>query len=177
MIIIEQYARFVGENTILLAEVPAEDRSHPIGAITHANMEENFQILKNETDQDGRPFNIIRLPLPPLTFLTATPKDSTYQLLQITRFKQEGVVPDGIQDIVCVAPASYNNFLVTNGVVLVAKYHKEGVTSEAFKKADQLAREIIQSAFPEHAVVQIDALNINTGGGGMHCISQQQPAC
>ncbi|MBT6116479.1 MAG: agmatine deiminase, partial [Rhodospirillaceae bacterium] len=36
--------------------------------------------------------------------------------------------------------------------------------------------EAIQAAFPDRKLVQIRATDITRGGGGIHCITQQQPA-
>jgi len=35
--------------------------------------------------------------------------------------------------------------------------------------------EIIQSVFKEHKIVEIDCSKIIYGGGGLHCITMQQP--
>ena len=42
--------------------------------------------------------------------------------------------------------------------------------------ADGPACEAIQAAFPDRRIVQIRATDITRGGGGIHCITQQQPA-
>ena len=36
-------------------------------------------------------------------------------------------------------------------------------------------RQTLQRLFPERRVVQINPLDVNWSGGGMHCITQQQP--
>jgi len=77
--------------------------------------------------------------------------------------------------IEAVAATSYCNFLISNGVVLLAKYYKEG-RNILFKQTDDQALEILRSVFPDREVIQIeDVENVNFGGGGMHCITQQQP--
>ena len=44
------------------------------------------------------------------------------------------------------------------------------------KSKDEKAAQILQSVFPNRKVIMIDALAVNLGGGGIHCISMQQPA-
>jgi agmatine deiminase len=41
---------------------------------------------------------------------------------------------------------------------------------------DARARAVIQAAFPERETVQIDITHLASGGGGIHCITQEQPA-
>ena len=41
---------------------------------------------------------------------------------------------------------------------------------------DGVALEIMEKAFPDRRIVQVPALDIVEGGGGIHCITQQQPA-
>jgi agmatine deiminase len=61
---------------------------------------------------------------------------------------------------------SYVNFYIANG----------GIVMESFGDAnDAQAREIVSKAFSDRQVVQVPALDILAGGGGIHCITQQQP--
>ncbi len=41
---------------------------------------------------------------------------------------------------------------------------------------DATARNILSDVFPGRDVMQIEALDIVQGGGGIHCITQQEPA-
>jgi agmatine deiminase len=62
---------------------------------------------------------------------------------------------------------SYINFYIANG----------GVVIPAFEDAqDARAYDTINKLFPGREVVQVPALDILVGGGGIHCITQQQPA-
>ena len=62
---------------------------------------------------------------------------------------------------------SYVNFYIANG----------GIVMPAFDAAeDDRAFRIIRDAFPDRRVVQVHANDIVLGGGGIHCITQQQPA-
>ncbi|MEO3429676.1 agmatine deiminase [Pelagibius sp. CAU 1746] len=61
---------------------------------------------------------------------------------------------------------SYVNYYIANG----------GVVMPSFGDAhDAQAFEIVSKAFPERKVVQVEASAILVGGGGIHCITQQQP--
>jgi agmatine deiminase len=63
-------------------------------------------------------------------------------------------------------PASYANFYIANGLVLVPVFGCD-------RDADALA--IIQGCFPERSIVGIDCRNLVVGLGTLHCLSQQVP--
>ncbi|HTH98031.1 MAG TPA: agmatine deiminase family protein [Stellaceae bacterium] len=62
---------------------------------------------------------------------------------------------------------SYVNSYICNDAVLVPAFED---------RMDRIAVEILRDVFPSRSVVQIPALDILQGGGGIHCITQQQPA-
>lgn len=74
-----------------------------------------------------------------------------------------------------ILPASYMNFVISNGVVLVSAYWRPG-RPESTRRKDEAARRILQRLFADRRVVQIHDEPIHYGGGGMHCATQQQPA-
>ena len=63
---------------------------------------------------------------------------------------------------------SYVNHLVTNDGVVACGFGDE--------KADAAAREILADTYPGRRVVTVDARPLFARGGGIHCITQQQPA-
>lgn len=63
---------------------------------------------------------------------------------------------------------SYVNHLVVNGGVIACGFGEE--------KADAQARAILAEAYPGREVVTVDARGLFARGGGIHCITQQQPA-
>ncbi len=65
-------------------------------------------------------------------------------------------------------PASYVNFLVVNGGVLVPTFRQA--------RNDDRALGLIGEMFPDRTVTAIDCLDLVEEGGTLHCISQQQPA-
>ncbi|MGL6046637.1 MAG: agmatine deiminase family protein [Vogesella sp.] len=64
--------------------------------------------------------------------------------------------------------AGYVNFYVCNHAVIAPQF---GDT-----RADRYCRDALRDAFPDRDVVQLDIDAIAAGGGGIHCITQQQPA-
>ena len=62
---------------------------------------------------------------------------------------------------------SYANCYIANGGVIVPDLESE---------QDDRAFRIFREVFPDRKVVQVPAQDIVVGGGGIHCITQQQPA-
>jgi agmatine deiminase len=62
--------------------------------------------------------------------------------------------------------ASYTNFYLANGAIIVPIFDDP---------MDAAAFHAIQAAFPDRQIVEIDAVDLIYGGGGIHCITQQQP--
>ncbi len=61
---------------------------------------------------------------------------------------------------------SYANFYLCNGAVIVPGFGQS---------ADDRAYKIFRELYPERRIVQVPAFDIAWGGGGIHCITQQQP--
>ena len=104
----------------------------------HELLAENLRRLKSATDQDGRKLNIVELPMP-------SPVIFRGQRL----------------------PASYANFYIANGVVLVPVFNDRN---------DRIALNILAELFPTREVVGIYCRDLVWGLGTIHCMSQQQPA-
>ena len=67
-----------------------------------------------------------------------------------------------------ILPASYVNFLILNGGLLVPTFRQ--------RRNDDRALGLLRELFPNREVVGIDCLDLVEEGGTLHCISQQQPA-
>ena len=65
-----------------------------------------------------------------------------------------------------VIPASYMNFYISNGAVIVPVYDRPN---------DKRAVDAIGSLFPDRAAIGVPANGIIRGGGSFHCCSQQMP--
>lgn len=63
---------------------------------------------------------------------------------------------------------NYVNHLVINGAVIACAYEDP--------QADERAKEILSHAYPGREIIGIDAREILARGGGIHCITQQQPS-
>ena len=66
-----------------------------------------------------------------------------------------------------VLAASYINYLVLNNAVIVPCYNQ--VT-------DDQACSIIQEAYPNYSIVPFQCTEIIQEGGGLHCLSLNQPS-
>ena len=105
----------------------------------HGLLEENLERLKGFCTPAGRKFDIVTLPMP---------KPFGFRGQQV--------------------PASYANFLIVNGAVLVPQFRQ--------KKRDAEACEILGDCFRGREIVPIDCYQLIWGLGTLHCLSQQQPA-
>lgn len=104
----------------------------------YAPLRENLQRLKAARDQDGKALNIVELPMPrPVVFEKRR------------------------------LPASYANFYIANGTVLVPVFNDPN---------DRIALDTLVCLFPTREVVPIYAGDLVWGLGTMHCMTQQQPA-
>lgn len=75
--------------------------------------------------------------------------------------------PETLKDHEGFVDWSYVNHTVVNGGVIACGFGEE--------RADAAAREILADAYPGRRVVTVDARPIFARGGGIHCITQQQP--
>ncbi len=89
---------------------------------------------------EGRPYRLISLPMAEPVF-----DEDGYQL-----------------------PATYANFLILNGAVLVPAYGND--------ELDEQAREVLQTAFPDREIISVDCLPLIQQGGAIHCATMQYPA-
>ena len=120
--------------------------ANTVVAVTEKNPDDpNFEPLRDNRerlaearDQDGNALNVVELPMPrPVTF-------------------------EGER-----LPASYANFYVANGLVLVPTFNDP---------ADREALDVLAAAFPDREVVGVHCLDLVLGLGTLHCLTQQQPA-
>lgn len=94
--------------------------------------------LESFRTKDGKPYRLIPLPMP------------------------APVVYDGE-----ILPATYANFLIINGAVLVPTYGQP--------EKDKEAIEAIQQAFPDREIVGIDCQVLVRQHGSLHCVTMHYP--
>src|SRR3990167_8438234 len=64
-------------------------------------------------------------------------------------------------------PATYANFLITNDRVIMPTYRDP---------ADEKALAVLQTCFPDHTIVPVDAIAVIENYGSLHCVTMQVPA-
>jgi agmatine deiminase len=104
----------------------------------YAPLRKNLGRLKNARTSDGKRLDIVEIPMP------------------------RPVVFEGRQ-----LPASYANFYVANGAVLVPVFNDPN---------DRVALNTLAEQFPTREIVPIYSGDLIWGLGALHCMTQQQPA-
>jgi agmatine deiminase len=169
---IDEVARFVAPGTIALAKIDETERqNNPMSAADFEILEEYYETLRQSTDVNGQPFTIIRFPYPDLKVHA-----QSYVMTDAIRgsfARKPGHIANG--DTIYFAPAvSYLNFMVTNNVVLSAAYWKPGMPLREKEKDEEVKYKLGQ-LYPGRKIIQINPSSINRSGGGIHCVTQQQP--
>ena len=95
--------------------------------------------LQNLRTKEGKPYRLLPLPMP------------------------KAMYDDGDR-----LPATYANFLIINGAVLVPTYNQPYL--------DKKAMDIILTAFPDREIIGIDAQVAVRQHGSLHCLTMQFPA-
>jgi len=101
----------------------------------HPKLAANVEILKNARLENGEKLNVVKMPMP-------------------TRLDFEDLR----------LPASYVNFLMTNGCILMPTFND---------KNDYKALGIMTELFPDRDVIGISAVDLVWGLGTLHCLSHE----
>jgi agmatine deiminase len=103
----------------------------------HEPLKENLRILKAARTPEGKQFTVVELPMPrPIIF------------------RRQRV------------PASYANFYIANGVVLVPTFHDPN---------DRIALNTLAEVFSDREAIGVHSVDLIWGLGALHCMTQQQP--
>lgn len=103
----------------------------------YAALQDNCKRLRSATDQDGKRLRVVELPMP------------------------SPVVFEGRR-----LPASYANFYIANGLVLIPTFNDAN---------DRVALNTLAELFPSRNVVGIHCGDFIWGFGALHCMTQQEP--
>ena len=167
---IDELCRFVDESTVVLPYISIEEKDKsPVDSLNYPMLEANFKILQNATTANGKKLKIIRIPMPEIEQLKFT---LTVTENQDKTFKDFGLNKG--DTIYRVPAASYCNFFISNKVVLIPKYWKPGMT-ETQKQKDEEVKNVFTKLFPDRQIIQIYTLQVNRGGGGIHCMTHEFP--
>ena len=101
-------------------------------------LRENIRRLRDAVTEDGKPLVTIDLPMPAPVYF------------------------EGRR-----LPASYANFYIANGIVVVPVFNDPN---------DRVALDILADVFPDREIVPIYCGDLIWGFGAIHCMTQQQPA-
>ena len=128
---IDELARFVAQRTVVAAieEDPQDANFEPL--------RDNLARLRAARDEQGRPLEIVPLPMPQPVFF------GEHRL-----------------------PASYLNFYIANGLVVVPQFGQA---------SDAVALDTLAKLFPGRRIRGLRAVELAWGLGAFHCITQQQP--
>lgn len=129
---IDTIARYAPNDTIIY--VGCDDKSDP----QYGDFQGLEKQLKGLRTLSGKPYNLVKLPMPQPIF------DQRERL-----------------------PATYANFLVINGAVIVPTYHQPDADSQALS--------LVGNVFPDREIIGIDANTIIRQHGSIHCLTMQFP--
>ena len=137
-------ARFAGRNTVLYAWT--DDDSDPRYPYLARHRDE----LRQASDETGAPLTLVPLHLP---------EGGVYSI----GARRDPLLGSGSS----FTDASYLNYLVCNGLVLMPAFGN---------RHDARAEDTLARCFPDHRIVPIPVVSLTAEGGAIHCVTQQQPA-
>jgi agmatine deiminase len=177
---IDEICRFASKDTIIIAHISEKEaKASKLHELNKLRLDRAYEAVKNARNHDDRPFTILKMPVPEPIYVDLYPEDNVFSLWSKASDLMGGVLLDGTPfpaAPINVLPAlSYCNFLIANNVVVAQKYYEEGMP-EIIREKDEAALQVLQTAFPDHRIVQINTLPLNLYGGGIHCHTRNIPA-
>lgn len=130
-----------------------DDESDP----QYARSKKAYDILTSTKDAQGRAIEVIKLPIPSKPILITEDDLTGYEF-------EEG---EDTRELGERLAASYVNFYIANDRILIPQFGDAN---------DKVAVDTLARCFPDRTMVPIYARDILTGGGNIHCITQQVPA-
>lgn len=131
---IDDLSRFVNDDTIVTM-LPERKND-----VNYKSLKQNYDILNKARNHRGRGYEIIPIPTP--------------------NTKIEGTTVDGSENV----PASYANFYIANGCVLLPLYDP---------RYDEEVLSLFTDLFPDKKIIGVPCADLVWGQGSIHCITQQ----
>lgn len=147
---VDNVCAFVRPGEVILAWT--DDKEDPQYEMSLADL----KLLEQETDAKGNHFIIHKLPIPKEPVCIKPEELSGYIFEPGEDIREAGER----------LAASYVNFYISNGGVIVPQFGDEH---------DKKALKLLGECFPERKIYPIYARDIIVGGGNIHCITQQIP--
>lgn len=148
---VDNICAFAGPGEVILAWT--DDEKDPQYELSAGCL----RVLEKETDAAGRHFKIHKLPIPQIPICITEEDAEGYEFEPGEDRREPGER----------LAASYVNFYISNGGVIVPQFGDE---------CDKTAAEILSGIFPGRTIYPVPARDILLGGGNIHCITQQIPA-
>ena len=150
---VDNVCAFIRPGEVVLAWTDNTD--DPQYALSKASLE----YLEQAVDSKGRRLIVHKLPIPDVPVCITEQEVAGFDFVDGENMREVGER----------LAASYVNFYFSNDSVVMPAFGGENTAS------DQRAAAIFAKLCPERKIVQISARAILTGGGNIHCITQQIP--
>ena len=118
-----------------------------------------LKVLEQERDAKGRPIRVHKLPVPDVPICVTEEEVKGFVFEEGEDFREPGER----------LAASYVNFYFSNQAVIMPVFGGEN------EESDRRAVKMMEELCPDRQVIPISARAILSGGGNIHCITQQVP--
>lgn len=143
---VDNVLAFADKKTMLLSYTEDKQNDH------YAACQENYKFLSQLKNMDGEPYQIVKLPIPPLMMRT---EDDCEEIVahdgSFARLEGDAIL------------RTYINFAQVNNGIILPQF---GIDM------DKEALEIIQKVFHDRKIVPFDTREAALGGGGLHCLTK-----
>lgn len=150
---VDNVCAFIRPGEVVLAWT--DDENDPQYALSQAS----YAALQQAVDAKGRALVVHKLPIPGVPVCISADEVAGFDFVPGEDVREAGER----------LAASYVNFYFSNDSIILPAFGGENAASDARAAA------VLAKLCPERKIVQISARAILTGGGNIHCITQQIP--